>query len=217
MSDSEKFLISRPNHDIITRYLFAWSKDMIKKAEKENLEVLNLDGDKAKKENFESYIDSVNPKLLVLNGHGDEKTVLGQDDNPLLIQGGNNDLTTDKLLYVRSCRSASQLGKDCTDNQKAKAFIGYEDDFVLIRNSRKTAHPKRDNAAEPIMEASNQVGKTLVEGKTAKEAYKNSQEKHMEKMREILAGYSLEKMDIFNALAANRENQILLGDPQSSL
>ncbi|MFB6187597.1 MAG: hypothetical protein ABEI86_12125, partial [Halobacteriaceae archaeon] len=67
------------------------------------------------------------------------------------------------------------------------------------------------------LEASNEVPETLISGKKASRAYERSQQKYKEAMQEMLAGYDLGKREIFNALASNKENQVLIGDENASI
>ncbi|MDY6789588.1 MAG: hypothetical protein SVV03_06550 [Candidatus Nanohaloarchaea archaeon] len=213
----KKLLITRPRHDIVTFYLFKWSKALIELAKDRNLEVVDLDKDKASREDFESYLDSTDPRLVVLNGHGGSSTVAGHEDEPILEAGDNEGKTKDRILYVRTCKSARRLGKTCVGEGDADAFIGYKGDFALIRDSRKTSDPLNDETASPIMEASNKAPRQLIKGKKAENAYISSQKAHTEKLREVISGYTLGKREIFNALASNKENQTLIGNSDASL
>lgn len=215
--DRDSFMITRPRHDIVTFYLYKWSESLIDLADEQGREVVDLKANKASREYFESYIENIDPGLVVLNGHGDENTIAGHEDEPVLQSEDNEGKTEDRILYVRTCRSAKKLGERCVKKRGADAFIGYKGDFALIRDSRRTSDPLNDKAAEPVMEASNQAPKSLIKGKPAGEAYSASQEAHSEELREILAGYTLGKREIFNALASNRENQVLIGDGEAEL
>lgn len=217
MPDPERFLITRPRHETRVFYLHQWSTRLIQDAEEEGLTVHDLEEEEAKRDKFESYMGGVEPRLIVLNGHGDAERVGGHEDEPILVKDENDDTTTDKLFYVRTCRSAAELGRSCVENHDADAFIGYEGEFTLVWNGNRSANPLQDRVAQPIMEASNAAPRALIKGKTVEEAYEAGQEAYQDAMEKVLADYDLGNRDVFTALASNRERQVVLGTPSSSL
>lgn len=81
----KQFLITRPNHDIITSYLYDFSKEMVKTLKSNSgIHVTNLEGSKATRLNVETCLIRENPKLVFLNGHGDRKGVGGHNDEMIL-------------------------------------------------------------------------------------------------------------------------------------
>jgi hypothetical protein len=207
MPESDRLLITRPQHDEMTYYLHEWSKDLISYAEKDNFAVTDLNLKDANKENFESYLQSVDPKILVLNGHGNAKTVGGHENEELLQEDENHELTGDKKLYVRTCESGKLLGKACVEDG-AEGFIGYEGKFMLALDTRSNANPREDNLASPIMEASNEAAKAIIDGNNVKRAYKRSQEAYEEKIEKAMANYTLGNNQVLAALVTNKKNQI---------
>ena len=103
-------LITRPNHDPGTNYLFYWSDKVISIAQKKLIGVLDLAKDKATKKNFDSYIKKHEPKLIFLNGHGNQDSVTGFHDEPLISINNDEHLLNGKIIYARSCDAASELG-----------------------------------------------------------------------------------------------------------
>ncbi len=77
-------LITRPNHDITTDYLYFWSKTIIDFARKAGFSVVDLSKKRANAKEFISILEKVNPKLVVINGHGSESSVTGYDNETLL-------------------------------------------------------------------------------------------------------------------------------------
>lgn len=53
-------LVTRPNYDFPTTYLYQWSELVIDEAKSKGITVLDLDGKKANKRNFASYISRNN-------------------------------------------------------------------------------------------------------------------------------------------------------------
>jgi len=72
-------LITRPNHDITTNYLYYWSQKIIDEADKKGVKTVDLRGKRANKKEFTSIINKIRPRFVVLNGHGDNKSVTGFD------------------------------------------------------------------------------------------------------------------------------------------
>lgn len=108
------FLITRPNHDLITNYLFRWSSPVVNEAACRNFQVLDLKERKATRKNLESYINKNEPALVFFNGHGSSKVICGYDDEVLVEADRNESLLLDTVVYARSCRAAVVHG-----NQKA--------------------------------------------------------------------------------------------------
>jgi len=76
-------LITRPNHDITTNYLFYWSTLLIEQAKKSGKVVTDLNQKRANAKEFASVVKKTRPAMIVLNGHGDHSTVTGYDNEPV--------------------------------------------------------------------------------------------------------------------------------------
>jgi Zn-dependent peptidase ImmA (M78 family) len=72
----KKLLVTLPDHDDATFYIFHWSKPILEEAERRGVKVLKLEGEKANRKTFFDFLNSHNPSFLILNGHGDEKNSL---------------------------------------------------------------------------------------------------------------------------------------------
>ena len=90
-------LITRPNHDITTSYLYYWSLILIEYAKEIGLSVVDLKGKRANEKEFISVIKKVKPDFIVLNGHGNEETVTGYDNKPL-VNLDNVDILREKIV-----------------------------------------------------------------------------------------------------------------------
>ena len=130
---SKIILITRPNHDLTTNYLYFWSEAVINITEKHNLTILDLNKNKANKKNFDSYIKNKHPNFIFLNGHGSETEITGYDNEVLIDSSDNKAMVTASIIYARSCDSGKILGKVLVDNG-AGAFIGYKRKFVFLYN-----------------------------------------------------------------------------------
>ena len=79
-----KLLITRPEHDITTRYLSRWSEKIIKEADKKGIDIIDLRGGKANRKRVIGTLEKRNPNGAFLNGHGGDKFVAGQDNKTIL-------------------------------------------------------------------------------------------------------------------------------------
>lgn len=179
-------LITRPNYDITTRYLFAWSGKIIEKAAEKGIKVLNLEKTKANKKEFESRLSKMDPNLILLNGHGDINCVTGHGHEVLLEGGKNEHILRDKIIYALSCKSAAELGPKSII-AGAKCYIGYDDDFIFLYDEHKIGHPIDDELAKLFLEPSNQVAISLIKGNNCKEATKRSRGYFVRNLQRVLS------------------------------
>lgn len=166
-------LVTRPRYDIPTGYLFHWSKIFLTEAKRRNLDFLDLKKDKANRNLVESYLIKQNPDIVIFNGHGNNVSIAGQDDETLISVNVNDHLLKDKIIFVRACSAAKILGPN-TIKLGAKGFVGYKELFVFLSGKDSSAKPLHDEIARPFLECSNQVGLSLIKGHPANTANENS-------------------------------------------
>lgn len=210
-----KFLITRPNYDIVTSYLFHWSKKILNFASKNSINFIDIKEDKVNKENVESYLKKQNPRLIFFNGHGDDNSIAGFKDEPLIESGKNEQLLKNKIIYSLSCNSANILGREAI-KKGTETFIGYEDSFMLYTDSEREATPLKDKIANSFLQPSNELGISLLKKKTAEESSTRSKEAFKKETKKFLASSSIEGGEmIIMALLWNLENQIVLGNKKA--
>lgn len=168
-------LITRPNHDITTNYLYFWSKKIIKEAERNNEKVIDLKEKRANKKEFTSIIVKTRPSFIMVNGHGDENTITGYDNEPLVQSGNNESILSEAIIYARSCSCAKKLGP-ASIAKGTIAFIGYTDEFVFLIDENYVTQPLNDKTASLFLEASNQVAISLLKKHSASHANNRSKE-----------------------------------------
>ena len=210
-------LVTRPNHDQTTDYLFHWSKPVIDFAKK-HLQTFDLASRKANKKNFDSYVKVHDPKFFFLNGHGSESTITGQD-NEILIDASelNLNVFADYILYVRSCKSGKVLG-DKLVKAGASAFIGYKNNFTFVRRLDYTTRPLQDPIAKYFLEPSNLVPTTLIKGNSVSDAYNRSQQDMKRNFAMLVSSTSSEEeRSAASFLWFNINAQVLLGDQDSRI
>lgn len=205
------FLVTRPNHEPTTKYLFAWAGEVIKKADEKNIFTIDLAGQQANKSEFSRKIKQTKPSFIYLNGHGSPNTVTGFDNQTLLTFADNEDLTKDKVVYALSCQSAKRLGLSCV-HCGAKAYLGYNEDFVFVFEEEREETPLQDETAGYFLQASNDLALAVVEGKTTGEALQNSQENFQQNIVKFsLSEATAQERELLPYLLWNREHQVCLG------
>ncbi len=155
-----RILITRPEHDPLTRHLSIWNGKIIEFANSNGHTVTDLRKEKANKKEFEGRIKKLNPDLVLLNGHGDDVSVAGHNNEVIVKDGDNSCLLKEKITYAVACSSAKVLGSACADNKTT--FIGYNEKFVLNLDRRYFSDPLRDKRAERFLEPSNKVATSLI-------------------------------------------------------
>ncbi|MDE2232839.1 MAG: hypothetical protein KGJ90_01790 [Patescibacteria group bacterium] len=170
--------------------------------------VIDLEKGKASRTRVESYLEKQKPELVIMNGHGSEDCITGQDEEVLIQAGENSDLLKDKVVYMRSCDSGKVLGPQAV-REGCKAFIGYSELFRFWTNENFVRKPLDDNYARPFFETSNQVALALVKGKSAREAHEESR-KAYEKIVSRLLTSDAENSFVVPDLYWNFHHQVCL-------
>lgn len=185
-------LITRPEHDDTTHYLSSWSKEAIIIAQKKGILVLDLHREKANKKITVSMLSKQNPTLIVFNGHGTEAVVCGHNKEPLLIAEKNEQLLKDKIVYAISCKSAKELGPKSVQSG-AKAYIGYNDDFIFFYDPKKITYPLEDETAKLFLEPSYELIISLIKGNAVEESCKRSKRLFEDNIRKLLSSKATEE------------------------
>lgn len=214
---NNSILVTRPNHDYPTTYLNQWSKLVIAEAKSRGIKVLDLDGKKANRQNFVSYINKNNPHLIFLNGHGAKDCVAGYDNEILVGEDNCEVLFKEKIIYARSCEAGAKLGPLCAE-KGATTFIGYSKDFWLIRSKEQQTKPLKDSVAKLFLEPSNLVPISLIKDNDTKGAYNKSQDSMRRNFHYMISSKaSQEEKDAAFFLYSNYTCQIILGDKQAKI
>jgi len=213
---NNSILVTRPKYDDGTEYLSAYALEVIKKA-KEKFLVKDFEGEEAIKENIEKYLKNQNPKLIFLNGHGNECEICGHKDK-VIFSLTNINLLKDKIIYARACFSANYLGHEVVKNNSG-CFIGYIYPFSFWISGERSATPLKNKVAGMFLNPSNEIVFSLLKGEIAKMADEKSKKMMVENMRKILA---MEKKNepratgMLQILWDNYEGQIVLGNEDAS-
>lgn len=171
---SKTYLITRPEHDSTTHYLSHWSEETINTAQNKGMKVLDLNRENANRQKFENIIKKMSPDLVVLNGHGDDNTVTGHNNQPLVMAGENENILKSKIVYALSCRSAKNLGSKSID-AGAISYTGFDDDFIFSYEPEYVSRPLKDETAKLFLEPSNLFVDSLIKGNSVDESRKRTE------------------------------------------
>lgn len=214
---AKNFLITRPTYDKITSYLHDFSKETIKTIKTtKDIHIIDLDGPKANRINLENSFHKENPKLIFLNGHGDKKTVAGDNDK-IILDEENIELTKDKIVYALACNSLEELGKIAI-KKGTKAYVGYEASFMIVCDPSRESAPYKDKNALPFKRACVKLINALVFGKSVGEAIELTKEEYKHSIRSYGTGEDDPYGDvplIRFALSWDLEFLNMLGDPNA--
>ncbi|MEW5896460.1 MAG: hypothetical protein AB1668_02105 [Nanoarchaeota archaeon] len=176
------FLITRPQYDKETSYMYSFSKPIMAIAkENRSIHVTELRESNACRKKVEMALTRTKPRLIFLNGHGDEKSVWGQQDEPILDKD-NAALTKNGIVYALACSSLAELGQIAVD-EGADAYIGYEREFRWVIDLSRTSSPEKDKNAAPFRRVCFVLGKNLLSGTSAEESIKRTKEEYEKLIR----------------------------------
>ncbi len=211
-----KILITRPNHDEATNYLYFWTSSVIKEITKKGVVVYDLSSKKATQKNFLSYLRN-DPDFVFFNGHGSKEVITGQDNEILVDTTSTSLLSKTKIVYARACQAGKVLGQ-CLVNTGTKAFIGYTNNFVFLRIKRFITHPLDDFLARLFLEPSNLIATTIVKGHSANEANNRSLNAMKKNLQFTLSSVaSVEEQAAASYLWSNINCQVIYGDVETKI
>ncbi len=200
-------LTVRPYYDLTTHYLSYWCGSFIKQF-KESHNIVDLKDKRANKKEFTSVINKIQPLIIIINGHGNDSVITGQDNQLLIAVGINDELTKGRIIYAISCKSASKLGASCV-KKGAIAFIGYKEDFIFVTTKEKETKPLDDKRASLFLEPSNRVMIALSKGYKPQEAH-NQSKKHILKNIQDIITKSPSEGYLVSYLLWNYQHQVCL-------
>jgi len=199
-------IITRPNHDFATKYLFRWSQTVITLAKKRNILVIDLKGKRASRVELTKSVRKNTADFIFINGHGNDDLVTGYNNRILVQFNDNEKLFRGRIVYARSCRSAAKLGKSCV-KKGTRAYLGYTDDFIFY-----------SDAASKFLGPSNLIAKTLLIGETAGQADQKAKDAYARTIQRFENSSVSEKdRELIPYLQWNMEKQVCLGNKNARL
>ncbi len=167
-----KAIITLPNYDDATAYLYCYAEELITFAQKNGVSIIQLRRPRLRRDVLESSILEQKPELLLFNAHGDEKTIYGDKiahhTDYLIREDKNHEFLEGRLTYARACSAAASLGKKGV--MKSGCFIGYTQPFSFWIDTNRITTPLKDKIAQLFLQPSNDLALSLLKGKTAGEA-----------------------------------------------
>lgn len=179
-------LVTRPEHDPGLRYLSAWSTILIMEAKQKGFDVMDLVGNKARRNEVEGRLKKKRPNLVMLNGHGASDCVTGHDNEILVRAHDNAGVLEGSITYAVSCNSAALLGKE-VGSLPDTVYIGYEKEFALPFSNDFLNRPLEDPYAKPFMEFSNYIVTSLLKGHSAFESTERAKSLGNSRIRSLLS------------------------------
>lgn len=163
-------LFTRPNHDYETSCLYYFSKNLVKEIKEiGEYTVINLEGFKANKREFEKSMKKAEPRLVVLNGHGNKDAICGHKDE-VILEDDNIRLLQSTITYAIACDSSEKLGDIATKRGNADAYVGYDAYFMVVTDPTRSSNPSKDKNIKVFKKPYAAMVLSLVSGRTVSEA-----------------------------------------------
>ncbi len=209
-------IITLPRKDFVTEYISQYSGEIIEEADKKGMKVKELKDEKANRKEFEAVIKKLDYKLIVLNGHGSDKSIEGQ--NEILVECDvNESILRERITYARSCNAGLILGRKCMENNNEGCFIGYDLPFMFYIDNIWVSTPKKDKIAPLFLGPSNLVPISLIKGNSALHAHEKSKRQILKNINKSLREGSKESFLFAEALWNNYTGQVIIGNRSATL
>lgn len=183
--------VTRPFYDETTSYLHRWNLEVVKHARAKSTSVADLDQKRANRKDLESVIRKLNPEIIILNGHGAEDSILGQDNEVLIKVGENEYILKNSIVFSLSCSSAKVLGP-ASIKAGAKAYIGYRKDFIFAYTDGYSTRAEQDPLAKLFLEPTNKIAISLVSGNSPEDSHQRGINAFLKNLQQVLLSDSSE-------------------------
>ncbi len=169
----------RPDYELVTRYASAWMTQILNAT---NIPVVDLYGSQATANNFFNELETQDPLIVNLMGHGNYNVIACQNGETLLQGGVNTNVLAGRVVFVLSCRTGRDLGRTAF-NEGAISYLGYSEDFWMIysygnHSDGGMVNPLADEASRGFFESHNIAPISYLRGSTVSDSYSASQSKH---------------------------------------
>lgn len=176
-----------------------------------------LKGKQANLREFTNIVKKNQPSFIFFNGHGNETSITGHNNQPLVNANTNVEILKNKIVYALSCQSAKKLGPKSI-KQGTKTYIGYTEDFIFVYDTNKKKFPKKDEIAGCFLSASNQIAVSLLEKKSTGQAYADSQNAFQKNIRSSLTSESkTDQSSMMRFLIWDMKHQVCLGNQDAKI
>jgi len=176
-------LVTRPDHDVATRYGAAYHTLQIEKLKEEGYPVHDLASFRASKKEFDETTLREAPCLVSGIGHGRADRFTGWKNEPLLISCKYDErLVRARFFSLLSCTVGADLGEDM-DRKDATVVHCYKDVYVFVIEHPPKPDPLEDRYAKWFLDSHNQFVYSLVDRKMAKEAFADTVKRYQDAVR----------------------------------
>lgn len=213
---NKSILMTLPSSDDVTNYLSVFSKEIVIASQQNQIQIKCLEKEKVTKENVNNLIKSLDCKMLIFNGHGSIKSIMGHKNEEIIYLGKNEALLKNRITYARSCWALAELGRKSVEEKKG-CFIGYKIPFMFIINNTWATNPIKDNIAKIFFDTSNLVPIGLIKGHTARESDENSKKSMLKAINRALAKKDRDSQAIAQTLWNNYIAQDIAGNCEEKL
>ena len=155
----------RPSYELVTRYGAVWMKQILNAT---RIPTIDLYGPEATKNNFFSTLETQDPLVVNIIGHGNYNLIACQDHEVLLEGGVNTDVLSGRIVFDLSCQAGRDLGSAAVD-EGCLSFLGYDEDFwVGFTRGNHTdggmLDPSNDERSRGFFESHNSAPITYLQG-----------------------------------------------------
>lgn len=133
-------ILTRPEHDLVTKYLSNWTPDVKESAVQRSWNVTDLDVEQVTRTNVEGRLSNNEYELIFLNGHGDPHAVRGHDDEIIIEEHDNHELLANSIVHCVSCNVGRSLAQTAV-NDGTRAFLAYRNDFGSLTHKHSESSP----------------------------------------------------------------------------
>lgn len=128
-------LLVRPFYDGVTQALHTWANIVVQTVLSSGAHTCtDLSKGMATRANTETYLQQ-GTNCLAFYGHGGADRLFAQDGRqgtPAAVDTRNHSLLKDKVICAVACDSARTLGPEAVTQQRARAYIGYNDLLGIV-------------------------------------------------------------------------------------
>ena len=167
----------RPDYELATRYGAAWQSQIVNAT---NMPVIDLYGSEATAENFFSNLESQDPLIVNIFGHGNYNIIVCQNDETLFQGGVNTNVLANRIVFDLSCRAGKTLA-DYAISEGCISFLGYDEDFTFAitegtHPDSGMLNPLLDEAARGFFESHNSAPISYFQTGDLNNSYPTSQD-----------------------------------------
>jgi len=165
--------------DVATRYGAVWQESILNVASSVGLPYVDLYKENATATNFFSSLESQDPLLVNIFGHGNYNLIVCQDEELLLRGGINTNVLAGRVVYDLSCQAGRDLANHAI-SEGCISFLGYNEDFIFAISEGSHPdcgmdNPLADEVAKGFFESHNTAPISYIQGKELADTYYDSQ------------------------------------------